>query len=387
MTFLTPFVCAVLTVQVAQVPPPRPASAISVEEATTITQGWAFLAQGDLASAVEKATAALAASPRSPAALALAVEVEITRGGASTGLDFYEQWLRSRALEEPIIVRRVALALLREIGSDTQNPTLRADALTALAEHGDPWALTQLANLAEAGGRAEELALAGLGGIDPGRAIEKELRSAPVPSAAGIRALSRGKQPFAVAAVLPFLRSPRPDIRAETIAALGELDARAEIPGLKVLLQDPVYHVRLAAASTLLRLGSDSGLSLIDEAARSDSEDTRLAAASALSHWPGGRSAELASGLISAREPAVRIQAALLLAKSDRAAAAGTIEALLTTENAAVRELAFRAWADIQVESAGVRSMLDLRPIREKLRARDRFARFFAAKVILTITD
>lgn len=57
------------------------------EEVTLISTGWAYLAAGDLARAVDHANLALAKSPRSLAAITLLVHADIMRAGALTGLD------------------------------------------------------------------------------------------------------------------------------------------------------------------------------------------------------------------------------------------------------------------------------------------------------------
>src|SRR5687767_14857096 len=93
-------------------PPPRPGS-IARDEAIALTQGWAMLAEGHADKAAARASEILAVYPRSAAALSLAVEANIARAGAHAGLAQYELWLGSRALEEPSIVRRIAVALLQ----------------------------------------------------------------------------------------------------------------------------------------------------------------------------------------------------------------------------------------------------------------------------------
>src|SRR5687768_13806786 len=76
--------------------PPRAPIAASAGELDPVIRGWALFAQHDLVKAGAAAAQALKTSPRSAAALTLAIEVEIARGGALTGLDFYERWLGQR---------------------------------------------------------------------------------------------------------------------------------------------------------------------------------------------------------------------------------------------------------------------------------------------------
>ena len=85
------------------------------EEVALMSTGWAYLAAGDLARAVDHANLALAKSPRSLAAITLLVHADIMRAGALTGLDSYEQWLGGRAPDDGYLLRHVARASLLEI--------------------------------------------------------------------------------------------------------------------------------------------------------------------------------------------------------------------------------------------------------------------------------
>src|SRR5262245_1032321 len=80
----------------------------SVAVAAVLAQGWAALAQGNLSQASAAARRALAESPRSSAAVALAVEIGIVRAGSLSGLDAYESWLNTRRVDEPYVLRRIA---------------------------------------------------------------------------------------------------------------------------------------------------------------------------------------------------------------------------------------------------------------------------------------
>ena len=152
--------------------------AMSVEEGTTVAQGWALLAQGLVDEAAARAAKALAASPRSPSALVLAVEVAVARGGSQAGLSQYERWLGQRTLEEPAVLRRIAQALLargRRAVREHHAPASRR--LRALAAEGDAAAAAELATLA-AKGRDSRAPCAGVdrrrtGGQRPRRRLEE----------------------------------------------------------------------------------------------------------------------------------------------------------------------------------------------------------------------
>jgi glucose/arabinose dehydrogenase len=75
---------------------PRPATAVSVDVATDLTNGWALLADGKAAQAAEKAARVLSADPRSIAGLTLAIEADLARSGVDAALAQYERWLGNR---------------------------------------------------------------------------------------------------------------------------------------------------------------------------------------------------------------------------------------------------------------------------------------------------
>ena len=81
--------------------------------AIALAKGWAALTKGDLTQAVAAAHRALAGAPRSAAALALSVEVEIVGKGPIAGLNAYEQWMGTKKVDEPYVLRRVATAFLQ----------------------------------------------------------------------------------------------------------------------------------------------------------------------------------------------------------------------------------------------------------------------------------
>src|SRR5687768_985053 len=114
-----------------------PPAAVPRDEAAALAQGWVLLAEGKYDEAGRSAGSVSTRFPRSAAALALTIEVDIARGGATTALDSYEAWLGSRSLEEPAVLRRVARAYLYEWSRQTRDGVARDEALLALAEEGD----------------------------------------------------------------------------------------------------------------------------------------------------------------------------------------------------------------------------------------------------------
>ena len=142
---------------------PTPATrARFARETTLISTGWAYLAAGDLARAVNHANLALAKSPRSLAAITLLVHADIMQAGALTGLDRYEQWLGGRAPDDGYLLRHVARASLLEIWRSPDLPS-RVQALKHLSKDGDADARAELTRQAYKGGITELRCLAELG--------------------------------------------------------------------------------------------------------------------------------------------------------------------------------------------------------------------------------
>ncbi len=72
------------------------------------------------------------------------------------------------------------------------------------------------------------------------------------------------------------------EVRVMAIDMLGELGDRVYIPAFIQMLKDPTVEVRLAAATALVRLGANDGLSQLRKAARFSSEDVAALARKAL---------------------------------------------------------------------------------------------------------
>jgi HEAT repeat protein len=357
--------------------PPRAPIGASAGELDPVIRGWALFAQHDLVKAGAAAAQALKASPRSAAALTLAIEVEIARGGALTGLDFYERWLGQRAMEEPVVLRRIAQVTLREAAAQPQNQG-RYDALVSLAADGDPAATATLSDAASSGG-AEARALAGLGHPAAIGALISELNAGNA-RASTIEALGKSGSTLAVEPLINSLRNPRPEVRGAAAGALGRIGGPAALAALKPLLSDQDSFVRVKAAGALLRLKDSSGLPILNEiiAASPSSAIGRLIAADAMAGRPDAEWQALVRDLTQAGEPDVRLSAARLIAPHDPALARSVLEALGSDGNLAIREEAGRALAG---EVAA-----DLATLRAMLRHADPLTRSRAAGRILELT-
>src|SRR5579872_5468814 len=229
-----------------------------------LAEGWNALGTGDIAKASRAADRALADAPRSAAAVALAVEVEIAKGGPLSGLNVYERWLGGRRVDDAYALRRIAEAHLNSVVRAGKEPAL-AEALKALAADGDQQAAAQLSSAAATKGGQEAAIAASIGDR---RAIDTliERAQSPMPGRmAAIEALGGSGSSRAVAPLVTLLSDARQENRAAAAEALGKLGATDAIPRLKLLLNDPEQPVRFAAAGALYRLQDYSGVNMLDE--------------------------------------------------------------------------------------------------------------------------
>jgi len=351
--------------------------AMSVEEATEITNGWGLLAQGMPAQAAARARKVLEQSPHSGAALTLAVEAEIARMGAGAGLEMYEQWLGQRTLEEPSIVRRIASAILREHIYATKDERVRLEALRALAADGDQGAVAALAKDPTGYGPRTRM-LAALGNERAIQAIAASLSKGTGNDVAAVQALADSGSRSAVAPLTASLKDRNPEVRGAAATGLGKLGAKFDVlEPLKAAMSDPTAYVRVKAAGALYSLGDLSGMQTLQELSASDAAVSRLMAVQAMAGRPDATWLEAVRRLTSATEPEVRVGAATLLAPHDPEAARKVLEAAMNDPNPAIREMAGESMIDV--------TTTDLRALRQFLRSPKALEQVQAAGQILTI--
>lgn len=355
-------------------PPTPPAGSVimSPAELAALTEGWALLAQGEYDAAAGRAAALLARHPASGAALSLAVETRIAVGGAMAGLATYEQWLGSRTIEDPYVLRQVAAAYLREMAHQSSEPGVAVEALKNLAADGDQEAEGLLLAGARAGRFAQTRALASLGNGAAVRALLTGLGQ-PGDKTREINALVEGNVRSAVPALEKVLSDNLPQNRASAADALGRLGGAAEIEHLKPLLQDDSSFVRQAAAGALYRLNDQSGLSVLQQLARSDYPGVRNGAASLMASHPDADWQTLVRNLTAESDPSVRVNAAKLIAPYDPELARKVLEQLLKNPNIAIREEAGRLIAqDIPTDVPTLRGLLKSPDTLTRVRAAGR---------------
>ena len=351
-------------------------AAASPTRAAVLAQGWTALAQGQLGRASSAAQQVLNQSPRDAGAVALAVEVEITRGGASAGLDAYERWLGAKNVDAAYVLRRVASAYLDSAAHQQQSVT-RLSALKALMDDGDPEAAAALNKAIAAGGIAESRAVASTGNSRAVKALIAQLQSMP-DKLGTMKALAESGSELAIPPLVGMLSDPNDDNRAGAADALGRLGARGAIDQIKPLLNDRNFTVKLNAASALYRLDDNSGAQLLDQLLASEHPAIQLAAADALSVRPGGAWQNVVRVLTGNPDQLIQLTAARLIAPYDRDLAESVLERLRQSENLAIREEAVRVLAEKVAN--------DFRTLRRLLRSGDATTVVAAADRILELT-
>lgn len=356
----------------AQLKPAVPA------ESAQMAAGWAALNERNAIRAVSIASGVLSQNPRSRPALVLLVTAATARGGWTDGLAAYEQWLGARRLEDAYTLRTIALALLQEAAINREAPEGQREAVKALAAEGDTNTLLTVAENASAGGLFETQLLAQLGSEPAVKRLIAQLKSGEAPRLMLIQALAGSRSPLAVRPLVDLLREVSPDVRAAAADALGKLGAAEAVDALRPLLDDQVFPVRFAAASSLVRLHDTSGLTFLRELERSEHAMVRVTALEALSVEPNPAWVSSVVGLLDDPDPQVRLAAARLAAPYALAAVQRVTEGLLGDSNIAIREAASKVYVE-QVAA-------DFAVLRRFLHASDLVTRVRAASRILVLT-
>jgi HEAT repeat protein len=342
-----------------------------------LAEGWTALGTGDVAKAGKAADRALADAPRSAAAVALAVEVDIARGGPLAGLDVYERWLDGRRVDDAYVLRRIAQAHLKAVAKEKRAPA-SAEALKALTADGDQDAAAQLATAAASGGGQETVLLASIGDRHAIDALIERVQGLWPGKVTAIDALGNSGSPRAVPVLVKQLGDPQDSVRAAAAEALGKLGATDAIPQLKSLLNDPVSTVQFAAAGALYRLQDYSGVNMLDGLLTSEHATVRLSGAELMASAPSPTWQAVVKALLNEPDESVQLAAARLIAPYDPQAATATLDRLEQSGNMTIREEAAKTYVQ--------RLAADFASLRRYLRNSDRVITVRAASRILELT-
>lgn len=362
------------------VPPARElrAGAMGVREAALIAEGWALLAQGRYPQAVAHAARILAITPRSVPALTLLVEAEAGRAGAHAALTQYDNWLGQRTHEEPGVLRRIAVVLLKEEAAQRQDSRARAEALRALANEGDQAAISELAAAVTSGQVVEIRTLAALGDETAVNALLASLDKPGGDHVLTLDALGESRSTRAIAPLVARLDDPRMEVRGAAAQALGKIGSSDVIGRLRPLLSDKSGYVRVKAAGALYRLNDHAGLQVLQETLTDPDPSMRLAAAEAMAGVPDVLWTSTVRELTTSANPEIRVAAAGLLAREDPQAATQVLQEAAASDNPAIREMAARATAETVTD--------DIPTLRRVMRNPERFTRVRAAARLLALT-
>jgi HEAT repeat protein len=347
-------------------------------EAALLAEGWGRLAKGDADGAALIASRAIARQPLSSAALALAIDADLVRAGASAALTTYEKWLGGRTIDAAYALRRIARALLIEWSGGQVDRTARVDALRALAADGDGDASTAIQQAEASGDLLDARALAAAGDERSVQLVISRLRTSPAGKGPLIAALAESGSKAAIPGLAALLTDQNDTTRSAAANALGRLGATDAIPALRRLLNDEIFTVRLKAAGALYRLNDESGLPLLTDLSQSEHAAIRVAAAQELAARPDARWQSLVQSLTGDANPMVSLEAAKLIAPHDQALARATLDRLMRGGNAAIRDEA----SLVVVE----RFAADLATLRSLLRSSDVRVRVKAAGRVLEMT-
>jgi len=373
--FSAVMLAAAATILSAQQSPPAPPLPNVNSEAAALMQGWALMAQGQPGLAESHAKTVLRIAPRSAAGIGLAIESAIGAHGAPVALDHYERFVGQRTLEEPALLRRVAIGFLKaEAGKE--DSIARFEALKTLS--GDPDAGGPAALAAVSDGPAGVRLRASLGDDKAVGTVIDELNRGLTNETAAIEALARSGARSAVAALAARLKHGRPEVRAAAAEGLGQLGLQDAVPALRASRSDESPYVQVKVAAALLKLNDTSGLPMLRDLLTDADAASRLAGAQALADAPDATWLQVVRDLARTGDPVIRLAAAKLIYSHDPELARSVADALAADSNLAVRELATRAQADM-----GGRDLGRLRPL---LRSPDPLTRVRAAGGILSAT-
>lgn len=353
------------------VPPPQAPPVQMDAEAAGLMQGWALMAQKQYGLAESHARTVLGKFPRSFPVVVLAIEASVAASGGEAGLAHYETWLGQRTVEEPALLRAVAIGILKT--EARMESSARTDALRLLAADG-----ADISDLHGAAGPPGTRVLASAGDDQAVSQVIAELKAGSTNEVAAIDALAASGSQRAQTAIAAELSDPKPEVRGAAADALGRMRARGSQARLRALLKDETSFVRIRAAAALMNLNDTSGLPMLRELLVSEAPASRLIGAEAMASAPDAAWMDTVRELTRAGEPTVRLGAARLIAPHDPALARSVVESLSADPNPAVRELAGRTLAE---SSTG-----DLRTLRKLLHSDDAGTRVRAAGAILAAT-
>ncbi len=352
--------------------------------ASVLGRGWTALGSQQPARALQLARQLLQTDAGDHEAIALAVAALTAIPQPIPALDEYEKWLGGVRMEDPFLIRPIAVATLEQIraGSDT---SLSISALEHLAEAGVAGARDRLesARIAE-NAVATDAALARLGDTKAAARLVEGGAVAAKGRGEAIAQLLPLAGPAAIPALRRMLDDPAPPTRAAAVRALGKLEARDALPEIRLRTADQSPLVRARAVVALARMGDRQAEEQVTQMLESPVADVRLIAADAYADRGNGPWVTAIMPLL--RDPAglTRLLAAELIAPIDPEAARSVLAEAAQDPNPVVRAEATRILAEPSIASL---TSADWASIRRWLRDADAVVRLHAGRLVMTLTS
>lgn len=315
-----------------------------------------FAAAGKLSDAesaawIEAADAVIAKTPADREAATRKMAAHLSAGRVLQALITYETWSKAAKREDPALVRRVALDVLRRLRTATPSE-LRMLALESLARGGDASSRQALVDRSKEASTSPDAwhareALARLGdrpsiGILTTRA-RQGMGSQRLSALDALRGLP--VTPETVVALREALGLDDPVLQGAAASLAGELGARDLVPTLKAVAASGRFGVPLQASCALVSLGDMSARAYVDESLASDLPDVKLLAAQALSAASIDGWQPALVPVLKDTNPINRLQAAAMLMPSHPDEATPIISGALADPNPVVREEAMKVIA------------------------------------------
>jgi HEAT repeat protein len=352
--------------------------------ASVLGRGWTALGARQPSRALQLARQLLRTDPGDHDAIALAVAALTAIPQPISALDEYEKWLAQIRLEDPFLIRPIAIATLEQIGAGSDT-LLAISALEHLTTSGIPGARERLqAVRTDQNALVADAALARLGDT---RAAARLVQSAQT-IAAGRGASIAELLPLGGTAAIPVLRQmlqdPAPPTRAAAIRALGKMEAREALPDIQLRMTDQNPLVRARAVVALARMGNRQAEEQVTQMLESPVPDVRLIAAETYADRGNGPWISAIMPLLQDQGGLTRLMAAELIAPIDPEAVRSVLGQAAQDTNPVVRTEAMRI-----LSASGAFSLMsgDWPSLRKWLRDPEAAIRMNAARIVIELTS
>lgn len=352
--------------------------------ASVLGRGWTALGARQPAQALQLARQLLRTNPGDHDAISLAIAALTAGPQPVPALDEYEKWFAEVHIEDPLLIRPIALATLEQV-STSSDTTLAVEALEHLAEAGFTGARDRLQSSRKAENAiTTDGALARLGDEKARARLIEGASTLPSGRGEATAQLLSLAGPAAIPALRRLLEDPAPPTRAAAVRALGKLEAREALPEIRLRMKDQNPLVRARSVVALARMGDAQGEEQVRQMLESPVADVRLVAAEAYADRGNGPWVSAILPLLQDQAGLTRLMAAELIAPFEPEAVRGVLAQAAEDTNPVVRAEATRILAQPSVVSM---TSADWPSIRRWLRDADAVVRVHAARIVMELTS